>query len=105
MPPLHQLRYVFCAGLAVHGQPLLLAPGHERLDLDVHLFDFLSLVLDHPRSVKSTLLPLFVRVLELVSVCNGFGQAPPLLSVKPRKADNHSAIGRVLGHGPYRRRP
>ena len=98
MPPSHELRHVFCAGLAVHGQPLLLTPGHERLDLDVHPFDFLTLALDHPHSVKSILLPLFVRVVELVSVFSGFGQALPLLSVKPREPNNQSAIGRVLGH-------
>ena len=64
----------------------------------MHSFDFLSLALDHPHSVKSTLLPLFVRVVELVSVFNGFGEALPLLSVKPRETNNQSAIGRVLGH-------
>jgi hypothetical protein len=99
MPPAHYLRHVFCAGLAVHGQPLLIAPRRERLGLNVYLFDSLSLALDHPHSVKSTLFPLFVRVVELVSVFNDFSQALPLLSVKPREANNHSVIGRVLGHG------
>lgn len=98
MPSPHYLRHVFCAGLAVHGQPLLLAPRHERLNLDVHLFDFLSLALEHPHSVNSTAFPLFVRSVELVSVFNDFGQALPLLSVKPRQANNYGAIGRLLGH-------
>jgi hypothetical protein len=99
MPPPHYLRHVFRAGLAVQGQPVLLAPRHERLDFDVHLFDFLSLALDHPHSIKSTLFPLFVRVIELVTVFNDFGQPLPLLSVKPSEANDGSAIRRVLRHG------
>jgi hypothetical protein len=64
----------------------------------VHPFDFLTLALDHPHSVKSALLPLFVRVVELVSVFNDLSQALPLLSVKPREPNNQRAIGRVLEH-------
>ena len=64
----------------------------------MHPFHFLSLALDHPHSVKSTLLPLFVRVVELVSVFNDLDEALPLLSVKPREPNNQSAIGRALGH-------
>ena len=98
MPPLHQLGHVFRSGPAVHGQPLLLAPGNERHDFDVHPFDFLPLALDHSNSFKSTPFPLFVSVVELVSIFNRFRQAPPLRSVKPREANNRCAIGRVLRH-------
>src|SRR6266850_8125675 len=66
----------------------------------MHHFDFLSLALDHSYSLKGTLLPLFVCVVELVSVLNGFGQALPLLSIKPRDANQHGAFWRVLRHGP-----
>jgi len=59
----------------------------------------LTLTLDHLHSVKSTLLPLFVRVVELVSVFNGFGQALPLLfGQTTRNPTTRVAIERVLGH-------
>ena len=98
MPPSHYLCHVFCAGLAVHRQSLFLTPRHERLDLDVHLFDSLSFAFDRLQSLKSTLLPLFVRVVELLSVFNDFRQTLPLPSVKPCEPNHHSTIGRVLGH-------
>ena len=71
----------------------------------MHHFDSLSLALDRSYSIKGTLLPLFIRVVELVSILNGFGQALPLLSIKPRDANHHGAFGRVLGHGRILPRP
>ena len=74
--------------LAVNRKAFRFAPRNERLNVDVDLLNLLALTLEIAQSLAGTTLPLFIRVLEFGSVFYGIGQAPPLLSVKPRKADN-----------------
>lgn len=90
-------RYIPRTGLAVNRKPLPSAPGHKRVNIDVDLFDALTLTLEGSQSIESAPFPLLKRVIEFASILDHFGKPLPLIPIEPREADNH-AIRRALGH-------
>ena len=69
--------------LAIYRKTLRFAPNHKCVDLDVDLFHSNPLAFEICESLACALVPLLVRVIQLSSVVDNFGEALPLLSIEP----------------------